>query len=72
MEHDLQRKNDALKSFESEVEKLQCGLICEQEQIATLSMEQSNMQTQLQRAREQKRSLEAELDGVMVESRRKV
>lgn len=54
------------------MEKLQCGLICEKEQIATLGMEQSNMQAQLHKAREQKRSLEAELGSVMEESRRKV
>lgn len=72
MTHDIQRKNDALKSFETEVEKLQCGLICEKEQITTLSMEQTNIKEQLQRAREQKRSLEAELDSVMEESQEKV
>lgn len=72
MQHEIQRKNEALKSFESEVEKLQCGLICEKEQIATLGMEQSTMTGQLQKARELKRSLEAELESCMEECQAKV
>jgi septal ring factor EnvC (AmiA/AmiB activator) len=72
MGQDIQRKNEALKSFESEIEKLQCSLICEKEQSATLGMEQTNMATQLQKAREQKRGLEAELESCIGECRAKV
>ncbi len=72
MEHEIQRKNEALKSLESEVGKLQCGLICEKEQIATLCIEQSDIRGQLQKARDQKKKLEAELDAVAQESQAKV
>ena len=72
MSHDVQRKNEALKSLESEVEKLQHSLICEKEHTATLGMEQSTLAEQLQKAREQKRHLEAELERCMEEYRAKV
>lgn len=72
MMHDIQRKNEALKSLESEVEKLQCSLICEKEQTATLDLEQSTLIGQLQKAKDQKRNLEAELEQCKEECHAKV
>ena len=72
MEHELQRKNEALKSLESEVEKLQCGIICEKEQVTTMGIEHSDLRMQLQSVKEQKKQLENEMDELIQKSETKV
>lgn len=68
----MHKRNELLKSLEAEVEKLQCGLICEKEQNTTMSIENEATKVQLQKARDQIKMLEAELDGIMDEAQAKV
>ena len=58
--------------MDAEVEKLQCSLICEKEKNTTLAIENDATKAKLQKARDQAKSLEAELDGMMEGAQAKV
>lgn len=61
-----------MRALEKEIERLQCGLLCEKEQNKSLSVEHANIKGQLQKAREQNMKLQEELDRTVEDSLAKV
>ena len=54
------------------MESLQCGIICEKEQVTTMGIEHSDFRMQLQSVKEQKKQLEMEMDELIQKSETKV
>ena len=72
METEVQRKMETIKSLEAEVEKLQCGLMCQREQNTTLGMEQNTAIVELQKAKTENARIMEELNMVIKDSQTKV
>ena len=72
VESELQQKLEVIKSLQTEVERLQCGLLCEKEQNTTLGIEQSSAKVELQKAKSENARLLDELNRLVKDSQAKV
>lgn len=63
---------ETIKSLETMVEKLQCGLMCEKEQNTTMGIEQSSAMTELQKAKIENVRIMEELSKIIQDSQTKV
>jgi len=70
--HELNLKVEAVSSLESEIETLQCTLLCEREKNKALNTENANTRGQLQMARERNKKLQDELTRVTDELQERV
>lgn len=72
MQQTLHEKTEVIKSFEAEMEKVQCGLMCEREQTTTLSIEHTTTKAKLVTVQNQSKRIQEDLDHLRRDSQAKV